>query len=221
MIANSTHMHDAFAAHVMDPRFPCVGARAALNRGRLRFGVFGELGTRATARPLCAALYRFLDEFESPGLDPVTFVAVFSKGAQTETAFETLLWQQLDALHEVDRESFGWDPSVSSRPASSDFSFSVGGRGLFVVGLHPNASRRARRAPATTLVFNLHDQFEALRASGKYATMQKVIRERDLALQGSINPVLAEFGEASEALQYSGRAVQPDWRCPFRARPAA
>ena len=37
-----------------------------------------------------------------------------------------------------------------------------------------------------------------------------------MALQGSINPVLARFGEASEARQYSGRAVLDTWACPFK-----
>ena len=32
-------------------------------------------------------------------------------------------------------------------------------------------------------------------------------------------PLLARFGEGSEARQYSGRAVTADWRCPFSPRP--
>ena len=66
------------------------------------------------------------------------------------------------------------------------------------------------------LVFNFHDQFETLRASGKFARMQEAIRKRDIALQGSINPVLARFGEASEARQYSGQEVSQEWQCPFQ-----
>ncbi|MNR56963.1 YqcI/YcgG family protein [compost metagenome] len=50
--------------------------------------------------------------------------------------------------------------------------------------------------------------------------MQDAIRTRDIALQGSINPVLARFGEASEARQYSGRAVEADWQCPFHSKAA-
>jgi FPC/CPF motif-containing protein YcgG len=29
--------------------------------------------------------------------------------------------------------------------------------------------------------------------------------------------MLAEFGERSEASQYSGRRVEPGWQCPFHA----
>ena len=72
------------------------------------------------------------------------------------------------------------DPSVSSNPAEPDFSLSFGGRAFFVVGLHPNASRPARRFPRPSLVFNLHKQFEWLRNSGVYERMRqfKLCREK-------------------------------------------
>lgn len=124
---------------------------------------------------------------------------------------------QLQALHRCDQRDFDWAQGVSSDPASSDFSFSIGGRAFFVVGLHPHASRLSRRSPAPCIAFNFHDQFEQLRASGKYDTMQRAIRARDVALQGDVNPVLSRFGESSEARQYSGRAVGANWGCPFRS----
>ncbi|HEX5693923.1 MAG TPA: YqcI/YcgG family protein, partial [Arenimonas sp.] len=77
------------------------------------------------------------------------------------------------------------------------------------------ASRTARRTPYPALVFNSHRQFDQLREDGRYAKMQAATRERDVALQGSINPNLADFGTAPETRQYSGRAVETDWRCPF------
>jgi FPC/CPF motif-containing protein YcgG len=48
--------------------------------------------------------------------------------------------------------------------------------------------------------------------------MKRVIRRQELALQGSINPMLAEFGELPESRQYSGRVVGQDWHCPFSPR---
>ena len=68
------------------------------------------------------------------------------------------------------------------------------------------------------IAFNLHEQFERLRARGKYEPLKAAMRARDLALQGSVNPVLANFGDTSETRQYSGRAVTDSWRCPFHAR---
>jgi FPC/CPF motif-containing protein YcgG len=113
-----------------------------------------------------------------------------------------------------------WDRSVSPDPRDSHFSFSFAGQAFYVIGLHANSSREARRFPWPTLVFNPHEQFERLRTDGKWKRMQQTIRERDTQLQGSINPMLSDFGERSEAPQYSGRAVGEDWqppigKCPF------
>jgi FPC/CPF motif-containing protein YcgG len=83
--------------------------------------------------------------------------------------------------------------------------------------MHANSSRDARRFPWPTLIFNPHEQFERLRSDGKWKHMQETIRQRDVQLQGSINPMLSDFGEQSEARQYSGRPVEEDWRAPFKA----
>jgi FPC/CPF motif-containing protein YcgG len=147
------------------------------------------------------------------------FVAVFRGPiAADEIAFEQRLWRQLQHLHELDELGTAWDPGVSDDPESSQFSFSFGGRALFVVGMHPAASRLARRFHRPTLVFNPRAQFERLRAEGKFERLRERVRERDLALQGSLNPNLADFGEQSEARQYSGRAVEAEWRCPFHPK---
>lgn len=207
---------DAVTDYVAAPDFPCVGARSAFNRGRVRFGRYGVLGSDRNAAALCDDLRRFSDEFRIPGAEPVSFVAMFANDRGSESRFACALWRQLQAMHEYDRGRFDWDPTVSDDPARADFSFSIAGRAFFVVGLNPVSARLARRAPMPCMVFNFHDQFETLRASGKYAGMQKVIRQRDIALQGAINPVLAQFGAASEARQYSGVAVDANWQCPFQ-----
>ena len=146
-----------------------------------------------------------------------TFVAIFERPRNTdEIAFENLFWKQLRALHAYDAAHFDWDASVRSDPADPHFSFSFGGQALYVIGLHANSSREARRFPWPALVFNPHEQFERLRADGKWKRMQETIRSRDLELQGSINPMLSDFGEQSEARQYSGRAVEDNWQAPFQ-----
>jgi FPC/CPF motif-containing protein YcgG len=209
----------SFTDFVAGASFPCVGAKSALHKDRLRFVPAGALGSEAASRRLVHALHAFSQEFQQPGTTPVSFIALFDPMALDELGFEGLLWRQLSGMHAYDA-SLGsvWDGSVSSDPAREEFSFSIGGRAFFVVGLHPGASRLARRSPAPCLVFNFHDQFEALKASGKYQTMQEAIRKRDVALQGSVNPVLSRFGDASEARQYSGRAVESDWACPFHRK---
>jgi FPC/CPF motif-containing protein YcgG len=153
-----------------------------------------------------------------PSSEYATFVAIFEQPRNTtEIEFENLFWKQLRALHDYDARRFAWDSHVSSDPADPHFSFSFGGQALYVIGLHANSSREARRFRWPALVFNPHEQFERLRADGKWKRMQETIRSRDLQLQGSINPMLSDFGEQSEARQYSGRAVEDNWRPPFRS----
>lgn len=170
---------------------------------------------------LCHDIYEFSHEFgQGPGQAPFTsFIAAFKKPlALTELEFERLLWQQLQYIHEIDADHFGWDTSVSKDPNDAKFSFSVGGRAFFVIGLHLAASRLARVMDVPCMVFNPHEQFEALRLNGSYGKLQQAIRQRDMAYQGSINPVLSNFGDASESRQYSGRSVSSQWQCPFHQR---
>ena len=213
---------DGIKAFVADKSFPCVGAKSALNRDRMRMSRFGDMAGADTTQELWKALIRYSQEFPDPGSAPVSFVAVFDEiEAGDEATFERLLWRQLQALHDHDHaRGIVWDHSVNSDPSQADFSFSVGGRAFFVVGMHPGASRPARRFPHPVLVFNLRAQFEQLRAEGRYEKLRSAILSRDEALAGSMNPMLARHGDASEARQYSGRAVGADWVCPFRGRDA-
>ncbi len=122
---------------------------------------------------------------------------------------------QLQRLHECDDPETDWDPSVSDDSDDPMFSFSFAGHAYFIVGLHAHSSRISRSFRWPTLVFNPHSQFGQLRGEGRFKRIQQAIRARELAVQGSINPNLADFGERSEARQYSGRAVEELWRCPF------
>ena len=212
-----------FLDFVDAPDFPCVGAKAALSREALRARSFGRLGDRANDAPILDALAEFareLDAAEPNSLTLNSFAAVFNGPGDTdEGRFEALLWSQLQRLHDLDvRRGQPWAEGVSRDPDDPSFSLSLGGHAYFVIGLHPGASRLARRFARPVLVFNSHRQFDRLRADGRYAKMQAATRERDLALQGSLNPNLADFGTAPETRQYSGRAVEPGWTCPFRAR---
>ena len=209
-----------FKAFVAAPSFPCVGAKSAMNRGRMAFGLYESLTDSGDVAALCEQLADFSRQFPTPGTDPVSFVAMFRQPVANEDDFHRRLWSHLQAMHDIDAEQHAWDAAVSSDVGDKQFSFSIASRAFFVVGLHPQSSRLARRAPFPCLVFNFHDQFEAMREDGRYARLQDAIRARDVALQGTINPVLARFGEASEAHQYSGRAAAESDRCAFQARRA-
>ena len=196
--------------------FSCLGAKASLRRGELVRVDLGEMGRPGTTAELYAAVERFVRRRLRPEEDFASLVAVFDGPRQlAEEPFERLLWAQLAALHELD--SHPWAADVSADPASPVFSFSLAGHPFFVVGLHERASRISRRFSRPAMAFNSHRQFERLRHSGAYPGLLTRTRERELRLQGSVNPALADHGTVSEARQYAGRAVPPDWTCPFRA----
>ncbi|WP_305067756.1 guanitoxin biosynthesis heme-dependent pre-guanitoxin N-hydroxylase GntA [Luteimonas sp. MC1782] len=216
-------MSAQFREFVGAPSFPCVGSKAALARDAIAVHEFARLGDRGNDAPLLDALAGFATHLAE--LDPAdstihSFVALFDGPQDTdERRFEAMLWSQLQRLHDLDvRRGTRWAPDVSRDPEDPKFSLSLAGHPFFVIGLHPGASRMARRFAWPALVFNSHRQFEQLRADGRYQKMQAATRARDTALQGSINPNLADFGAAAETRQYSGREAEPDWTCPFRVR---
>ncbi|HEX8686229.1 MAG TPA: guanitoxin biosynthesis heme-dependent pre-guanitoxin N-hydroxylase GntA [Pyrinomonadaceae bacterium] len=215
-------VHGAFRAHVLDADFPCVGGKAAINHDNYRFGLYDEMNSRGATAGLAHDLWEYAQERASFETDYATFVASFAAPAVSgEPEWERLLWSQLQSLHDLDSAHHAWDPSVSSDPADPGFSFSFAGTGFFVVGMHPASSRRSRRFAWPTLVFNAHEQFERLREQNQFERLRETVRARDYKLQGSLNPNLSNFGEASEARQYSGRAVEEGWRCPFSPRRGA
>ncbi len=212
--------HDGFRTFVDDPQFSCLGAKSAIRRETYRFGAYTMLDDADSTAGLARDLTAFVTERAGFESDFTTFAAFFRGPASVdERAFHDLLWGQLLRLHEIDRRYYGWDPSVSSDPNDPAFSFSVAGHAFFVVGLHPAASRDARRFAWPTLIFNAHEQFEHLKEDGRFPGLQAQIRNRETALTGSLNPNLGEFGEHTEARQYSGLPLGEAWRCPFRAKP--
>ena len=210
-----------FRAFVNDPEFPCVGAKSALARGSLEVVVCHSIQSAWDDLRIHRSLMAWSKDYAS---DPEGFRSIAflfrEPGALNEKTFEAALWDRIQSLADKD-EWLGQkrDPAVSNDPADPHFGLSFGGQAYFVVGLHPAASRPARRFRVPAMVFNLHDQFEQLRAEGRYERMREAILKRDVDLAGSINPMLARHGEVSEARQYSGRAVDDEWTCPYH-RPA-
>lgn len=205
-----------FEAHIRQKAFPCVGAKSALARGRMHALVAGDIRCPRDDAAIHDALCDFARGYgEHPG--PFQSFAVLFPTAEvlSEDAFEQALWQRLKGLRQQDiAKGFAYDGRVSPNIGDARFSLSFRGEAFFVVGLHPGASRPARRFDVPVLVFNAHDQFERLRAEGRYETLREAIVARDVALAGAPNPMLARHGEVSEAPQYSGREVSEDWKCP-------
>lgn len=207
---------------VAHPEFPCLGARSVFRRDAATLVVLDDLGDTApggSLDDLAAALARYADEVDPEG-ELVSFVACFRGPVPPdEEGFEALLWGALQHLHDADDAP--WADDVEADPENPHFAFSMAGTAFFVVGLHPSASRIARRAPLPSLVFNLHAQFERMRADDGYQRMRDTIRRRDIELQGSLNPMVNDHGVTSEARQYSGRTVPDDWTPPFEPDPDA
>ncbi|WP_375454438.1 guanitoxin biosynthesis heme-dependent pre-guanitoxin N-hydroxylase GntA [uncultured Methylobacterium sp.] len=211
---------EAFRAFIRAQPFPCVGAKSALSRGRMKIVVARDIASGWDDMRIYPALLAFIAGYRArPDLFQSFAVVFEGPDDLSEEAFEASLWARVQSLS--DKDGFlgqAYDGRVSADPEDAHFSLSFGGEAFFVVGLHPRASRPARRFAAPVLVFNLHDQFERLRAEGRYEPLRASILKRDAALAGSVNPMLSRHGETSEARQYSGRMVGADWTCPFGGR---
>lgn len=194
--------------------FPCVGAKTALSKDQIQICVADSLFSTAADDRILKGLYEFIEDYKRDKAIFRSFIVVFNDmQSLSEEDFEMALWTRLQSLH--DKDIYPWDTAVSEDPADSKFSFSAGNKSFYIVGMHPGSNRLARRFPLPALVFNLHEQFEELRANGQYQNMKKLIRRRDVAYSGSSNRMLEDFGDNSEAVQYSGRAVEGKWKCPF------
>ncbi len=218
--ADQDHFERLLQDHVADRLFPCVGAKAALARGTLSVLACNRIDSGWDDLRIHDGLMRFAAAYrEEPALFR-SFAVVFNGPIDLDEAtFERALWDRVQSLSDKDVwRGQPYDQRVSHDPDDPHFSLSFGGEAFFVVGIHPNSSRPARRFAKPALVFNLHDQFERLRAEGRYEGMREKILVRDEALAGSRNPMLARHGAASEARQYSGRVVDEGWACPFHYR---
>ncbi len=198
--------------------FPCVGAKSALARGSLQIVQARDIQSAWNDLQIHRDLLVWSEKWRDDPEGLRSLVIIFEEPLDLdEGQFEAALWERLQSLADKDH----WlgqrlDRKVSPDPDDPHFSLSFGGEAYFAVGLHPNASRPARRFARPAIVFNLHSQFERLREEGRFERMRERIMARDIELAGTPNPMLADHGEGSAARQYSGRAVGPEWSCPFR-----
>lgn len=219
VVASADEFGELLSERILGPEYPCLGARSVFKRERATVVLHDDLEAPETARALLEQLREYASTVD-PEAGFVSFVAGFrGPEVRDEKHFEEMLWGLLQRLHDVDEQP--WAPEVSADPNDPHFAFSVAGTPFFIVGLHPKASREARRMPLPVLVFNLHEQFESLREEGGFERMRDTIRRRDEELQGSINPMVSDHGETSEARQYSGRKLETAWEAPFEPDPEA
>lgn len=213
---------DAFADYIRSSGFPCVGAKAALVQDRITVMEAGDITDPRFDVEIYKGIERFIGTLERDTPVVQSLAVIYPASPEMdEAAFEAAMWERLQCLHNLDAiRGVEWAEDTDADPTSAHFSMSVAGEAFFVVGLHPGAHRPARCFRHPVMVFNSHDQFERMRADGRYDTMKRIIRKRDRALSGSINPVLEDFGNSSEAKQYSGRrrGEAETFDCPFAAK---
>ena len=132
--------------------FPCLGAKSVFRRDDVAHVVLDDMTDPGVPGQLLERLEAFARSIEGEsGFH--SFIATFRGPLSTDEAgFEASLFGLLQRLHDADDET--WADGVGSDPNDPHFAFSAGGTAYFIVGLHPAASRVARRAPLPTLVFN-------------------------------------------------------------------
>jgi FPC/CPF motif-containing protein YcgG len=210
-------LEEGFLKHVEQADFPCVGAKAALAQDGLRIATAASIASAEDDARIHERLVRWSGDAQPDAQTFLSLAVVFAGPHDLdERRFEAAMWDRLGRLSEIDRaQGHPHAEGFSTDPRDLTFALSFGGKAYFAVGLHPHASRRARRAPSPAIVFNLHQQFAALREAERYERMREVILERDTQFDGTPNPMIARHGEISEARQYSGREVERDWVCPY------
>lgn len=180
---HSMHFDDAdplaeeFRQFLASPQFPCVGAKSALAKRQIKFLVCRDIRSAWDDLRIYGGLFKFVELYRSKGELFQSFVVLFREPKSlTEGEYEALLWERIQSLTDKD----GWhgqphDARVSANPADPHFSISFAKEAFFAVGLHPNASRPARRFSTPAIVFNPHEQFEELRKQNHYATLREKI----------------------------------------------
>ncbi|MCY0976897.1 guanitoxin biosynthesis heme-dependent pre-guanitoxin N-hydroxylase GntA [Chryseobacterium wangxinyae] len=215
--AEVENIENQYKDFILNGQHPCIMAKAMFKMDKYHLHVYDDMHNPGSLELLIANLYHYISQYNFEGNSFESFLAVFPNNHfKDEISFEKNLWITLQKLHELD--DCEWDERVSDDPDNPYFSFSLKGRAFYIIGMHPSSSRIARKAPYTTLVFNLHWQFDKLREMGTYHAVRDTIRKNDQVLQGSINPVLKDFGDDSETRQYSGRNVEAQWKCPFHKK---
>lgn len=200
--------------------FPCVAAKDALTKDHIRIFVADNIGCPKDDKAILNFLYSFTEFYRNSNKGFYSAAVIFKQNEPiSEEQFDKTLWERLQNLSNMDALLYKNDIRVAANPKDVNFSFSLMEEAYFIVGLNPMSSRPARRFKYPTLVFNPHAQFEQMKTDARYEKMKTIVRKRDVIFSGSVNPMLTDFGEASEVYQYSGRNYDSNWCCPFIPKP--
>jgi uncharacterized protein len=198
-------MREQLSAFILDKSFPCVMAKSVINKGKLTLHEMDDL-TESSTNDIVEKIYAFVDDYRQDISKLSSFILVFNdERLKNFETFEKEFWSLLQGMHTKDYKNYLHDPRVSSDPKNEKYSFSMKEEAFFILMLHPESPRMARRFKYPMIVFNPHQQFEELRNQGIFKKVRDLIRQKDKLLQGFINPMLNDFGEKSEVFQYTGK----------------
>ena len=217
-LSDRENIHDEIRSFILQGYYPCVAAIRSVIRKDHIIATYGQFGSGTHWQQLRVDLLRYIELQRATQSRYMSFWAVFSflnPIPDDEITFEEHLWYELSLLSSEEERSIDWDKNDSSNPNDPSFCLSLDRERLFVVGLHPQSSRMARRFSRPALVFNTLSQFEQFENDGTYRDLVHTIRCRDLQVQGSINPMVLAHGDVWESIQYSGRENPASWKCPF------
>jgi uncharacterized protein len=214
---NNTKIRNDFFNFINNKIFPCVGAKTAISKNQLSCMVAGNIFCPSHDKEILSYLYSFIDNYQLSNNNFHSAAIIFTGPENiTEEMYETAFWQRLQAISNIDAQLFGFDKRVSSDIDSPLFSFSIKEEAMFVVGMHAASSREARRFAYPAIIFNPHEQFDVLKRTNKYKSLQSSIRKRDIAFSGSINPMLNDHAITPEIVQYSGKNYGNQFTCPLK-----
>ena len=195
---------NSYISFLSNKDFPCVAAKDALAKGNIKIMVADHMACPKDDREILDFIYAFTDMYRNSEKGFHSAAIIF-RGPENinEKMFDMFMWQRLQSLKDLDVLQFANDARVDADPNSENFSFSLMEEAYFIVGLHPESSRQARRFEYPALIFNPHAQFAEMKTGARYEKMKMIVRKRDMIYSGSVNPMLTDFGEASEMYQYS------------------
>ncbi len=137
---------DQFKKFIIEDDHPCIMSQTIFSSENYELNTYTGLGSATAASRILEDLKVYLETYDFSTNEFFSFIAVFDDASDySEKDFESLLWEQLQQIHNLDDEN--WDKTVSSDPKKKSFSFSVLGTAFYIVGMHPNSSRNARKSP--------------------------------------------------------------------------
>lgn len=197
-------MRNSLERFINDKSFPCIMAKAVMKTGHINI----HSGPVLDPESFLEEMYPFIERSKKVPQKLHSFILVLEDKSISFEGFEKMFWNFLREINLLDKLKYPHDKRVSKNPQDENFSFSLMEEAFFILMLHPQSPRFARRFTYPAIVFNPHVQFEKLRMKGIFKKVRDIIRSRDVILQGSVNPMLSDFGEKSEIFQYTGKTYQ-------------